>query len=95
MPRYGLPVREKSIWSGSFTGSALSGNATTPHLAQCTTGIGQPQGRWRDTSQSRRRKFTVRSPMPAFSSRAAISFLASSTDMPSRKREFASLPGPV
>jgi hypothetical protein len=32
-----------------------SGTGTTPQAAQCTMGMGQPQGRWRDTSQSRRR----------------------------------------
>jgi hypothetical protein len=32
-----------------------SGTGTTPHFSQWTMGMGQPQGRCRDTSQSRKR----------------------------------------
>lgn len=41
--------------SGSFTGSWSSGTGTSPQLGQWMIGIGQPQKRWRDSSQSRRR----------------------------------------
>ena len=41
--------------SGRRTGSWSSGTATSPQDAQCTTGIGAPQKRWRDSSQSRSR----------------------------------------
>ena len=51
----GLPLTLKLITSGNFTGSWSLGTGTTPHLAQWIIGIGQPQGRWRDTSQSRSR----------------------------------------
>ena len=51
----GLPLTLKLMVSGSFTGSWSSGTGTTPQLGQWIIGIGQPQGRWRDTSQSRKR----------------------------------------
>src|SRR6478735_6881459 len=41
--------------SGSTTGSCSSGTGTSPQEGQCTIGIGQPQNRWRDSSQSRSR----------------------------------------
>jgi hypothetical protein len=41
--------------SGSRTGSWSSGTATSPHAPQCTIGMGAPQKRWRDSSQSRSR----------------------------------------
>ena len=41
--------------SGSTTGSWSSGTSTSPHFSQWMTGIGQPQNRWRDSSQSRSR----------------------------------------
>ena len=41
--------------SGSTTGSWSSGTGTSPHDGQCTIGIGVPQNRCRDTSQSRNR----------------------------------------
>ena len=50
-----LPFGAYSSVSGSSTGSWSSGTATMPHEPQWTTGIGQPQYRWRESSQSRRR----------------------------------------
>src|SRR5208282_2942579 len=41
--------------SGSTTGSWSSGTGTSPQDGQCTIGIGVPQKRCRETSQSRRR----------------------------------------
>ena len=49
------PVGRNSTSSGATTGSSLSGTGTAPCSGQYTTGIGQPQKRCRDTSQSRRR----------------------------------------
>ena len=43
------------LTSGNTTGNWSSGTATMPHFSQCTIGIGQPQYRWREISQSRRR----------------------------------------
>ncbi len=50
-----LPGLPNSRSSGSATGRAAFGSGTTPSLAQWTTGMGQPQARWRATPQSRRR----------------------------------------
>ncbi len=41
--------------SGRTTGSWSSGTGTSPHEPQCTIGIGVPQNRCRDSSQSRSR----------------------------------------
>src|SRR5690606_9500660 len=49
------PVGRNSTSSGASTGSSSSGTGTVPQAGQCTTGMGQPQNRWRDSSQSRRR----------------------------------------
>ena len=53
--------------SGSTTGSWSSGTGTSPHDGQCTIGIGQPQNRCRDSSQSRSRKLTAPVPVPGAS----------------------------
>ena len=49
------PVGRNSTSSGATIGSWSSGTGTTPCSSQYTAGMGQPQKRWRDTSQSRRR----------------------------------------
>src|SRR5580693_4352085 len=49
------PVGRNSTSSGASTGSWSSGTGTTPWSSQYTAGMGQPQNRCRDTSQSRRR----------------------------------------
>ena len=41
--------------SGRTTGSSSSGTGTSPQDGQCMIGIGVPQKRWRDSSQSRNR----------------------------------------
>lgn len=41
--------------SGSVTGSWSSGTGTSPQDGQWMIGMGVPQKRWRDSSQSRRR----------------------------------------
>jgi hypothetical protein len=78
------PVGVNSTSSGASTGSWSSGTATMPQASQYTTGIGQPQNRWRDSSQSRSRKLTVRSPMPRSSSQSIAAAFAVATSMPSR-----------
>ena len=40
---------------GSSRGSSSSGIGTSPQSGQCTIGIGVPQYRWREISQSRNR----------------------------------------
>ncbi len=49
------PVGRNSTSSGASTGSWSTGTGTTPCSSQYTAGMGQPQNRWRDISQSRRR----------------------------------------
>src|SRR5262249_17750971 len=83
----GLPGSEKSALSGNRTGRSFSGTGTTPHLAQRITGIGQPQERWRDTPQSRRRYCVVASPAPRFTSSLIAAAIASLVDRPSRNFE--------
>ena len=48
-------------FSGSSTGRSSSGTGTMPQSSQYTTGIGAPQYRCLEISQSRSRKFTSRS----------------------------------
>ena len=77
------PPSWKSASSGSSTGSSSSGTATSPHEGQCTIGIGAPQYRWRESSQSRSRKFTVASPRPSCSSQAATFAIEAGEGSPS------------
>src|ERR1700722_6881132 len=49
------PVGRDSASSGGRTGNWSSGPPTMPSSGQNTTGMGQPQYRWRDTNQSRSR----------------------------------------
>src|SRR5438552_3125553 len=49
------PCGENSTSSGSTTGKSASGTGTSPHVGQKMIGIGGPQARWRETSQSRNR----------------------------------------
>ena len=50
-----LGARSSPAASGSSTGSWSSGTATSPWSGQWTIGIGVPQKRWREISQSRSR----------------------------------------
>src|SRR5450756_2388093 len=77
-PYLGHLVRQKSALSasglysrGSSTGSSDRGTATIPATSQCTTGIGQPQYRWREINQSRSRYLTERLPIPFSSMKSA------------------------
>ena len=47
--------RSRPAVGGSSTGSWSSGTATSPSTGQCTIGIGVPQYRCREISQSRSR----------------------------------------
>src|SRR5947199_6846933 len=49
------PVGRNSTSSGATIGSSSTGTGTMPSSGQYTIGIGQPQNRWRLTSQSRSR----------------------------------------
>ncbi len=82
----------KLMASGNSTGSWSFGTGTAPHFWQWIMGMGQPQGRWRDTSQSRQADGAFADPglfQPAGHFR--LGFL--DCRMPSRKRELASRPG--
>ena len=59
--------RSAPFSSGSTTGSWSSGTSTSPSTGQWITGIGQPQNRCRDSSQSRSRKLTAPRPVPCSS----------------------------
>ena len=67
----GLPLPSGTRSSGSTTGSCSSGTGCTPQVAQWISGIGQPQKRWREMPQSRRRQFTRRLPVPCASKNLA------------------------
>src|SRR3990167_5210836 len=54
---------------GNSTGKSFSGTGTIPHLSQCTTGIGSPQYRCLEKTQSRSLYLTTflpKSSNPAF-----------------------------
>ncbi len=72
-------VGSKSTTSGRVTGRSSSGTGTMPHSWQYTTGIGVPQKRCREISQSRSRNWI--SPRPiSCSSRWAITARAPSSE---------------
>ena len=89
------PVGRNSTSSGATTGRSASGTGTMPQSSQKMTGIGQPQKRWRDSSQSRRRYWTVRSPIPCSSSHSMALALASATPRPSSHSLLMAGPSPV
>ncbi len=84
-----------STSSGATTGSWSSGTGTAPWSGQYTIGIGQPQKRWRDSSQSRRRKLTFCSPTPSVSSHSMAFALAWVTPSPSSHSLLMAGPSPV
>src|SRR5947208_5172587 len=49
------PVGLNSTWSGSRTGRSDSGTGWMPQRSHVTIGMGAPQYRWREMSQSRDR----------------------------------------
>src|SRR6266568_5652074 len=80
---------------GSTTGSWSSGTGTTPSVSQYTTGIGVPQYRWREISQSRKRYVTLGLPMPVFFASEAIVLLPTSLSVPLYGPLRTIEPGPV
>jgi hypothetical protein len=88
------PVGRNSTSSGASTGSAAEGTGTAPWTGQYTIGMGHPQKRWRDTSQSRRRKLTFRDPTPIASRGSIASAVAAVTARPSRKPLLILTPSP-
>ncbi len=80
--------------SGSVTGSCSSGTGTSPQSGQWMIGIGVPQKRWRDSSQSRSRKFTAPVPLPSTSRISMILAMASVLVRPSSGPELTRVPSP-
>ena len=80
--------------SGSVTGSCSSGTGTSPQPSQYTIGIGAPQNRCLDTSQSRSRYPTAARPRPLSSSVAVIAAIASDLFIPSNGPELTRVPSP-
>src|SRR5579859_2694900 len=91
----GLPLPSGTQSSGSTTGSWSSGTGTSPHAAQCTIGIGQPQYRWRETPQSRNRQVTCLSPRPFPLRSAAIASTDRAKSSPSYLPEYTQTPWSV
>ena len=58
-------------------------------------GMGAPQARWREMSQSRRRYDVVARPLPSFSNQPMTSGMASGVRRPSNGPEFTMRPSPV
>src|SRR5690554_917280 len=81
--------------SGNRTGSSLSGTGTSPHVSQWMMGIGVPQYRWRDSSQSRSRYTTAGSPTFPADNSAVIAAAPSSLDIPVNRPEPTNVPGLV
>src|SRR5262249_26822562 len=77
--------------SGSTTGSCSSGTGTSPQPSQYTIGIGAPQNRCLETSQSRSRYPTVARPVPFCSRIAVIAAMASTLFRPSSGPELTSV----
>src|SRR5581483_7922853 len=89
------PVGLNSTPRGNSTGRSFSGTGFQPHFSQWIMGMGAPQYRWREMSQSRRRKVTALLPIFFSSSHSAIFFLASATGSPFRKSELINFPSSV
>src|SRR5256885_12304897 len=79
---------------GSSTGSCSAGTGTTPSTGQYTTGIGAPQYRCLEISQSRSRYFTARLPTPCASSQSQMRSTATDDSSPENSPLFTSAPGP-
>src|SRR5256714_6947041 len=79
---------------GSSTGSCSAGTGTTPSTGQYTTGIGAPQYRCLEISQSRSRYFTPRLPTPCASSQSQMRSTATDDSSPENSPLFTSAPGP-
>ena len=89
------PLPLKARLRGSSTGNWSTGTGTTPQLSQWITGIGQPQYRWREMSQSRSRNWTRSLPQPSCSAKATMTCFACAEGMPSKRPECTSTPGSV
>src|SRR5256714_11002395 len=79
---------------GSTTGSWSSGTGTVPSVGQYTMGMGVPQYRCREMSQSRSRYVTLGLPIPVFFASEAIAFLPISLDVPLYGPLRTIVPGP-
>src|SRR5688500_18328074 len=63
----GFPSPPNFASRGNRTGKSSSFTGCRPQFSQYTNGIGVPQNRWREISQSRRRYCTVALPFPCAS----------------------------
>src|SRR3989338_982252 len=75
-----------------MTGRSFSGTGWRPHLGQVTIGIGVPQARWREISQSLRRKRTTCVAFPALASFPVMAWRAFTESIPSNSPEFTKTP---
>ena len=80
--------------SGRTTGSCSSGTGTSPQPSQYTIGMGVPQNRCLDTSQSRSRKLTAARPLPCPARISVILAMAATLSRPLIGPEFISVPSP-
>ena len=86
------PCGEKSTSWGSTTGRSSSGTGTSPSSWQWMMGMGAPQYRCLEISQSRRRKDTAWRPVPCSSSHAVTAGMLSGVRRPSKGPEFTMMP---
>ncbi len=77
------PPGAKSTSSGSSTGRSASGTPTSPQLGQWMIGIGAPQYRCREISQSRSRYEVAARPLPSASSHSITRWIDSDEGTPS------------
>ena len=88
-------LRSRPSTSGSVTGSWSSGTGTIRPSSVWIIGMGVPQKRWREISQSRRRKVLAARPVPAAVSCSMTRAIALRLDRPSSGPELIIRPSPV
>src|SRR5436309_9922055 len=86
------PPRRKSTSSGRSTGRSPSGTATSPCSSQWMMGIGAPQYRCREISQSRKRYVTAARPLPCSSSHLVTAAMLSGERTSSQGPELTMTP---
>src|SRR5690625_757103 len=80
--------------SGNSCGNSSSGMVVIVPSSQCIIGIGSPQYRCLENSQSRRRYVTSLLPFPVSSSQLLILAMSSSVFNPFKNSELICLPSP-
>ena len=76
------PTPVNSVSRGRTTGSCSKGTGTVPHRSQYTIGMGVPQYRCREMSQSRSRYVTEGPPMPRRFASSATAFFPEALERP-------------